>query len=191
MIQLKEKNRETACEAVGEKAVSKGMSMEKFWKDNWSTVLMVVFVAVFALTLILGLWKPVIVHQTSMYPTLQDRDYLFIVRTNSYERGDIVVFSDEGLGQENLVKRVIGLPGDTVAIANGRVYLNGEELQEPYLDSSVVTAGDLTLTVSEGCVFLLGDNRPVSIDSRAFGEVPVSSILGEAKLRLFHQITLF
>ncbi len=165
--------------------------MSKFWKENWSTVLMTVFVAVFAATLLLGLWKPVIVHQTSMYPTLHDRDYLFIVRTKDYQRGDIVVFSDESVGQENLVKRVVGLAGDTVEIANGRVYLNGEELQEEYLDSSVVTDGDMVITVSEGCVFLLGDNRPVSLDGRAFGEVPVSSILGEAKLRLYHKITLF
>lgn len=165
--------------------------MSKFWKENWSTVLMAAFVAVFAATLLLGLWKPVVVHQTSMYPTLQDKDYLFIVRTGDYQRGDIVVFSDEVVGEDNLVKRVVGLPGDTVAIANGRVYLNGEELQEPYLDPSVETDGDLVITVSEGCVFLLGDNRPVSIDGRDFGEVPVDSILGEAKLRVFRKITLF
>ncbi len=102
-----------------------------------------------------------------------------------------MVFSDEVVGEDNLVKRVVGLPGDTVAIANGRVYLNGEELQEPYLDPSVETDGDLVITVSEGCVFLLGDNRPVSIDGRDFGEVPVDSILGEAKLRVFRKITLF
>ncbi len=185
------RQREERENIVGETAVSKKFDMKKFFKENWSTVLMTVFVAVFALTLLLGLWKPVIVHQTSMYPTLEPKDYLFIVRTEDYDRGDIVVFSDETVGQENLVKRIIGVAGDTVEIANGRVWLNGEELQEPYLDSSVVTDGSMVITVSEGCVFLLGDNRPVSIDGRAFGEIPVGSILGEAKLRLFHKITLF
>lgn len=152
---------------------------------------MVLFVAVFALTLILGLWKPVVVRQTSMYPTLQEGDYLFIVRTNDYARGDIVVFSSAELGEENLIKRVIGVAGDTVEISGGRVYLNGEALEEPYLDASVVTEGQMTVTVSEGCVFLLGDNRAVSIDGRAFGEIAVSDVLGEAKLRLFHKLTLF
>lgn len=152
---------------------------------------MVLFVAVFALTLILGLWKPVVVRQTSMYPTLQEGDYLFIVRTNDYARGDIVVFSSAELGEENLIKRVIGVAGDTVEISGGRVCLNGELLEEPYLDASVVTEGQMTITVSEGCVFLLGDNRAVSIDGRAFGEIAVSDVLGEAKLRLFHKLTLF
>lgn len=165
--------------------------MAEFWKKNWSTIAMVLFVAVFALTLILGLWKPVVVRQTSMYPTLQEGDYLFIVRTNDYARGDIVVFSSAELGEENLIKRVIGVAGDTVAIYDGRVYLNGEALEEPYLDASVVTEGQMTVTVSEGCVFLLGDNRAVSIDGRAFGEIAVSDVLGEAKLRLFHKLTLF
>lgn len=165
--------------------------MAEFWKKNWSTVLMVLFVVVFALTLVLGLWKPVVVRQTSMYPTLQEGDYLFIVRTNDYARGDIVVFSSAELGEENLIKRVIGVAGDTVEISGGRVCLNGELLEEPYLDASVVTEGQMTITVSEGCVFLLGDNRAVSIDGRAFGEIAVSDVLGEAKLRLFHKLTLF
>ncbi|MGM9619000.1 MAG: signal peptidase I [Oscillospiraceae bacterium] len=152
---------------------------------------MAVFVLLFAATLLLGLWKPVVVHQTSMYPTLLDGDYIFIVKTGSYERGDIVVFSSEELGQENLVKRVIGLPGDHVEIYSGSVYINGERLEEPYLEAGLVTEGAVDLTVSEGCVFLLGDNRSVSIDSRAFGEVSRSDILGEAKLRVFHKPSVF
>lgn len=165
--------------------------MTEFLKRNWSTILMALFVAVFALTLALGLWKPVVVHQTSMYPTLQEGDYLFIVRTGDYQRGDIVVFNSEELGEDNLIKRVIGIAGDTVAIYDGKVYLNGSALSEDYLDVSVETDGQLTVHVSEGCVFLLGDNRPVSIDGRAFGETPIADILGEAKLRVFHKPTLF
>ena len=162
-----------------------------FWKEQGSTVGMVIFVAVFALTLFTGLWKPVVVRQTSMYPTLHDRDYLFIVRTGDYTYGDIVVFNCEELRQDNLVKRIVALPGDHVAIRSGSVYLNGEELQEDYLGPTVTTDDVMELTVSEGCVFLLGDNRSVSIDSRAFGEVPMDTILGEVKLRLFHKPTLF
>lgn len=162
-----------------------------FWRENGSTVAMVIFVAVFALTLATGLWKPIVVRQTSMYPTLHDKDYLFIVRTGEYTYGDIVVFHSEELQQDYLIKRIVALPGDRVVISGGRVYRNGEELEEEYLDSSVVTSGELDVTVSDGCVFLLGDNRTVSIDSRAFGEVAMSSILGEVKLRLFHKPTWF
>ena len=183
-IKLNEENmmqEETAAESA----------KKSFWKENGSTIGMVVFVAVFALTLFTGMWKPVVVRQTSMYPTLHDRDYLFIVRTGDYSYGDIVVFNSAELRQDNLVKRIVAMPGDHIAIREGRVFLNGEELQEEYLDSSVVTSGDVDLTVSEGCVFLLGDNRPVSIDGRAFGEVPMDTILGEVKLRLYHKPTLF
>lgn len=162
-----------------------------FWKENWSTVVMAVFVAVFAATLLLGLWKPVVVHQTSMVPTLRDGDYIFIVRTQRYDRGDIVVFQSDALGEENLVKRVIGLPGDHVAIRYGSVYLNGAPLEEPYLEAGLTTEGEEELTVPEGCVYLLGDNRGVSIDSRAFGAVPLADILGEVKLRVYHRPTLF
>ncbi len=162
-----------------------------FWKENGSTIAMVIFVAIFALSLFTGLWKPVVVRQTSMYPTLHDRDYLFIVRTGDYTYGDIVVFNSAELRQDNLVKRIIALPGDHVAIRGGSVYLNGEELPEEYLGPTVTTDDFMETTVSEGCVFLLGDNRSVSIDSRAFGEVPMDTILGEVKLRLFHKPTLF
>ncbi|MBR2928640.1 MAG: signal peptidase I [Oscillospiraceae bacterium] len=182
---LEEEIEETA-EEVTEETPKKS-----FWKENGSTVAMAVFVAIFALTLFTGLWKPVVVRQTSMYPTLHDRDYLFIVRTGDYSYGDIVVFNCEELRQDNLVKRIVAMPGDRIIIRDGMVILNGAVLQEEYLDSSVTTDGDVDLTVSEGCVFLLGDNRPVSIDSRAFGEVPMDTILGEAKLRLFYKPTLF
>ena len=162
-----------------------------FWKEHGSTVGMLIFVAVFALTLFTGLWKPVVVRQTSMYPTLHDKDYLFIVRTGDYTYGDIVVFNSEELRQDNLVKRIVALPGDHIAIRGGSVYLNGERLQEEYLGPPVSTDGVMELVVSEGCVFLLGDNRSVSIDSRAFGEVPMDTILGEVTLRIFHKPTLF
>lgn len=170
-------------ETVGQK--------KSFWKENGSTVGMAIFVAIFALTLFTGLWKPVVVRQTSMYPTLHDRDYLFIVRTNDYSYGDIVVFNSAELRQDNLVKRIVAMPGDHVLIQGGRVYLNGEMLPEEYLDPSVTTDGYMEQIVSDGCVFLLGDNRAVSIDSRAFGEIPMDTILGEVKLRVFHKPTLF
>ena len=162
-----------------------------FWKKHGSTVLMTAFLAVFALSLCFGLWKPVVVHQTSMYPTLLPGDYLFIVRTGSYERGDIVVFKSEALGEENLIKRVIAVGGDHLVITGGAVYLNDTLLQEPYLAAGLATEGDVDLVVGEGDFFLMGDNRTVSVDCRAFGPIPGSDILGEVNLRVYHKPSVF
>ena len=169
----------------------KQTTRNNFWKENWSTVLMAVFLVAFAGTLLLQLWKPVVVHQTSMYPTLQEKDYLFIFKTGSYEPGDIVVFNSEELNEGNLIKRVIATGGDTVQITGGKVYVNGEQLVEDYLAEDVYTDGELEWTLLPGEVFVLGDNRPVSIDSRTFGPIYLSDILGEAKIRFYHKLTLY
>lgn len=83
------------------------------------------------------------------------------------------------LGKNSYIKRVIGLPGEHIKIANGKVYINGEELKEDYLQSTVKTepTGAFSdLTVPEGCVFVMGDNRPGSDDSRKFGCVPLEKL---------------
>ena len=106
----------------------------------------------------------------SMEPTLMVHDWLIGDR-HAYEeekpqRGDIVMFyqKDEN---ETMVKRVIGLPGETVSFVNDHVYIDGEPLDESaYLADDVLTECDETFTVPEGCVFLLGDNREVSLDAR-------------------------
>lgn len=164
---------------------------KSFWKENWSTVVMALFLVIFAGTLLAGLWKPVMVHQTSMYPNLQEKDYLFIFRTGSYQPGDIVVFNSAALGEENLIKRVVAVSGDTVKITEGKVYVNGEELEEEYLADDVYTDGEMELTLLPGEIFVLGDNRAVSIDGRSFGPIFASDILGEAKIRFFHKLTLY
>ena len=98
------------------------------------------------------------------------------------ERGDIVTFWDEELNKV-LVKRVVGLPGETLSFKNGYTYVNGEKLDESYLPTQGITyprhEGD-TFTVPEGCIFFMGDNRGGSNDSRLLGEpyVPVSNIQG-------------
>lgn len=164
---------------------------QSFWKRHGGDIVTALLLLLFASSLFLGLWKPVIVQQTSMYPTLQEKDYLFIIKTGNYDRGDIVVFNSEAAGEKYLIKRIVALEGDTLCIRDGRVFLNGEELKEDYLADGLETLGDLELTVSEDCCFVMGDNRPVSIDSRSFGEVRLAGILGEVKLRLYHRITLF
>ena len=97
------------------------------------------------------------------------------------------------IGKESYIKRVIALPGEHIKIEDGKVYINGEQLNEDYLQDTVVT--DLTgpftdLTVPEGCVFAMGDNRPHSTDSRAFGCVPLEKIESKVWIR-FWPLNLF
>lgn len=119
----------------------------------------------------------------SMEPNLHDNERLIIekisYRFRQPERGDIVVIRPPTGGSAPLIKRVIGLPGEVVEIKLNRVYINGEPLEEPYLTQS--TSGTMPpRLVPEGHVFVLGDNRRASNDSRFFGMVPYEDILGRA-----------
>ncbi|HET9014107.1 MAG TPA: signal peptidase I [Thermomicrobiaceae bacterium] len=101
------------------------------------------------------------------------------------QRGDIIVFMPPGVTSEPYIKRIIGLPGDQISIHNGGVYVNGQRLSEPYLTSTTSWPGvnpNSSYTVQPGHVFVLGDNRNNSSDSRVFGEVPETSIIGKAWL---------
>lgn len=122
------------------------------------------------------------VYGQSMEPNLHT-DMRLVVEKLSYrlhtpERGDIVVLRVRP-GDELLIKRVIGLPGDEVAIHDGRVYVNGQPLDEPYLDQE--TRGNLAPRVVPPLhVFVMGDNRRASNDSRSFGPVHIDNIVGKA-----------
>lgn len=139
--------------------------------------------------------RPVVVHETSMTDTLQPGDYLLmnkqIYRNNEAQRGDIVVIHSD-LKQDNgreklLIKRVIGLPGDTVFIKDNSVYINGELLHEDYIREQGVVPGDIDITVPEGEYFVMGDNRGNSIDSRyeEVGCVSQADLVGKAFFRLY------
>lgn len=134
---------------------------------------------------------------SSMYPTLHEGDQLLISSFgyDEPERGDIVVLMADGFMDEPLVKRVIALGGDTVEIdgEEGVVYVNGEALYEPYINDLAgqdMYTGDLTgaFTVPEGEVFVMGDNRNGSSDSRKLyevGTIPYEKIVGKAIFRIF------
>ncbi|MBC7234334.1 MAG: signal peptidase I [Chloroflexi bacterium] len=122
----------------------------------------------------------------SMEPNLHNHQRLIIekvtYRFRPPQRGDIIVLRRPYRSSEPLIKRVIGLPGDTVEVKEGKVFVNGQPLEEPYLDQP--TWGTMPPTVvQEEHVFVLGDNRRASNDSRAFGTVPYSDIIGRAWLR--------
>ncbi|ADQ15071.1 signal peptidase I [Halanaerobium hydrogeniformans] len=122
----------------------------------------------------------------SMAETLQDGERLFvnkfIYRINPPERGDIIVFSPRGAPAQKYIKRVIGLPSDTVYIKDGVTYVNGEAIEEDYIKDK--TVGDFgPYEVPEESVFVLGDNRNHSADSRfesIVGYVDYDSISGKA-----------
>lgn len=101
------------------------------------------------------------------------------------KRGDIIVFYPPNGSTEPYIKRIIGLPGDHIAIMNNHVYVNGQQLREPYIHEPTTWPGILAegaFTVEPGHVFVLGDNRLNSTDSRYFGQVTMSSIVGRAWL---------
>jgi signal peptidase I len=121
----------------------------------------------------------------SMEPNLHNNERLIIeklsYRIRDPQRGDIVVIKRPS-SSEPLIKRVVGLPGDRVEVREGKVYINGQAYKEPYLDQE--TWGSYGLeTVPEEHVFVLGDNRRASNDSRSFGVVPYDDIIGRAWVR--------
>jgi signal peptidase I len=141
---------------------------------------------------------PVVVSGTSMYPTVTNNEYLVALKFPYYVRdpgrGDIVIMQSPYDPSTDFIKRVVGLPGETVLIKNGTVYIDGKVLCEPYLRPGV--DGDWTVDatwpadgkpyhLSPTQYFVMGDNRNVSEDSRIFGPVQRSSILAEAWLRVY------
>jgi signal peptidase I len=122
----------------------------------------------------------------SMEPNLHDGEYVLIDKISymlhTPERGDVVVFTPPN-NERDYIKRVIGLPGDTVEVRGGRVYVNGAALDEPYL-SSPTNSADQSYRVDEGRYFVMGDNRNNSSDSRSssIGAITPQSIVGRAWL---------
>ena len=143
-------------------------------------------------------FTPTTVRGESMLPTLEDGNRVILSKMATIDRFDEVVFHATD-SNDNYVKRVIGLPGDTIEMKNDILYINGEAHDEPYLeefkkdlDNREQLTEDFTLKnltgeqkVPKGHMFVLGDNRFNSKDSRIFGFVPMDRIIGEVKLRVW------
>ena len=146
--------------------------------------------------------RPTVVKQTSMLETFQPNDYVIVYKraysgAKTPQRGDVIIFQSDLVNEDTggdklLIKRVIGLPGDTISIINDQVYLNGEEFHEDYIRDGYTPAIEIpqegeTYTVPEDQYFCMGDNRVVSVDSRysEVGCVTEEQIMGKAVLRLF------
>lgn len=125
---------------------------------------------------------PVRVDGASMDQTLEDGQILLLYKLSNIDYGDIVVLDEEKEG-EIIIKRIIGMPGDTVSINDNTVYVNGEELEEDYAYGETSDYEEITLGDDE--YFILGDNRPISKDSRYFGPVKEDEIIGKVIFRLW------
>lgn len=140
--------------------------------------------------------EPFIVSGSSMVPNYHDREYLVVnkltYRFHEPQRGDVIVFRYPKDTTQYFIKRVIGLPGEKVKVENGKVYIynsqypDGHVLDEPYLSNQDITFGkDDVVTLGSDELFVLGDNRLASSDSRVWGILPRSDIIGNAWLRVF------
>ncbi len=131
-----------------------------------------------------------VVSGESMDPSFKDGEFIFwqknVYQSADPKRGDIVVVNYPGdPTKKEYVKRVIGLPGESVKIENGSVYINGKKLNEDYLGLGVETAPDGAWAIPTGQFFVMGDNRPNSNDSRYFGPVERRFIPGKALSVIF------
>lgn len=157
-------------------------------RDVFLIIVVFVLLGVFAV-------QPVVVEGTSMLPHLADGERLLVNKLVYYkwqsvswghlERGDIVVFWYPSDPDKSYVKRIIGLPGETVEVRNGRVYINGRELREPYIDEihNQNLRDSIVKAVDQHYYFVMGDNRDNSSDSRVWGLVPEKYIYGKAFFR--------
>jgi signal peptidase I len=131
--------------------------------------------------------EPTSVNGRSMLQALQPDDKVMVNKViyhfQSPERGEVVVFHTED--GKDLIKRVIGVPGDTVEAKEGKVFVNGKPLPEPYLGKDVVTGDFPPVKVPNGKYFVLGDNRSESADSRILGLVSEEDIIGRASFIYF------
>lgn len=179
-------------------------------RDLLSTLSILVAALVVAILMITFVFRSYQVDGPSMQNTLMNSDKLIIwkvprtwadITGHAYipKRGDIVVFTESGLerfGQENtkqLIKRVIGLPGDTVVVANGKYTIYNKENPKgfdpdttlPYDKNIPFTSGNETVTLGPNQIFVSGDNRPDSLDSRDFGPINANQIIGQLVLRVY------
>jgi signal peptidase I len=163
-----------------EESTQDSPSIKQFLVDLLETVILAV-VLFFAINAVSARVR---VDGFSMVPTLKDGEYVLVnrlaYRNDLPTRGDIIVFVSPQAPNLDLIKRVIGLPGDTIRIFDGVVQINDQVLEEPYIAAAPVYNGEWS--VPEGHLFVLGDNRNDSSDSHAWGLLPTENVIGKAIL---------
>lgn len=160
------------------------------YKEIISFIKSLVIATIAAVLIITFVFQVVNVDKTSMYPTLKPNDRLILEKVTYYfskpSRGDIIVFKYPKDTREKFIKRVIGIPGDKIKIEDGILYINGEKQEEAYIKEKMT--GDFPeTTVREDTIFVMGDNRNNSMDSRdeSVGFISYKLIIGKAVFRLY------
>ena len=128
---------------------------------------------------------PTIVNGSSMYPTLENGDYLYMNKVSNIDKNDIVVFDTHAKQRNMYIKRVIATGGDAIKIKDSKVYVNGEELEEHYILEQEFWGEMDEVIVPKDKLFVLGDNRNNSTDSRYLGFIDKADVVGEVFIRLF------
>lgn len=165
------------------------MENTSFTKEILSWIATIALAVILALIIRTFIFEIVQVQQTSMVPTLHDSDRV-VVSNLAYRLGDpefqdiAVIKIDENT---RYVKRVIGMPGDTVEIIDSKVYVNGKKIDEPYLQEGLVYSDYPLTRVPDGHYFMMGDNRPSSIDSRepSIGMISREQFKSKVKFRVY------
>lgn len=158
-----------------------------FFLDILEVVVFAIAIFLFIYLLVL---QPHKIKGDSMQPNYPDGEFLLTdkvtYRFNQPKRGDVIVFEAPIAPGEEYIKRIIGLPGNTVSVKGGKVYINNQELNESYLKDTLYTSGGTfladgqSITVPNNEYFVLGDNRPASSDSRTWGYITKQEITGRA-----------
>jgi signal peptidase I len=171
-----------------------GVGLTKSWESSRSLLLELLEIGLLAVGIYLVITfaiETVHVIGLSMYPTLDNDDLLIASKIDYHfhqpQRGDIVILKPP-FGQNDLIKRVVGVPGDHLQIRDGHVYINGRQLEEPYINPAepwTVNAFANEQTIPSGYFFVMGDNRNHSTDSRAFGPIRADDIEARAWLRIW------
>lgn len=192
-------NEETFYPPRKEKFPSKKEKKQSLKKEIISTLWQIALIFFLLLGVRHFLFVPVSVEGNSMEPTLHDHNRLLLSKMGKPERFDVIVFPAPDSPDKQYIKRVIGLPGDSVRMEADQLFINGEKVDEYYLGHAQddlqeweTYTNDFSLetltgkeVVPEDSFFVMGDNRPNSKDSRVFGFVPIESIFGKTEWRLW------
>lgn len=186
----KEINKEISGETV-EKNIGR-KSIKNLLPFVWEIIQIVVIASVIVLPIRYFLFQPFIVKGESMAPNFKPGDYLIVdeisYRFSDPQRGSVIVFKYPKDTTQRFIKRIIGLPGETVEIESGKITIYRENsfvLNEDYISDDLKTEGDVKIVLGSDEYFVLGDNRSYSYDSRMWGTVPREYIIGKAYLRIF------
>ena len=167
--------------------------MKGFLSFIWEIIKIVIIALLIVIPIRYFIFQPFLVKGQSMEPNFENGDYLIVdqlsYRFREPQRGEVVVFKYPQNPSQRYIKRIVGLPGETIEIENGKIIIyqeNSETLvldESSYLSPYLQTPGDIQVSLAENEYFVLGDNRAVSADSRKFGPLPRENIIGRVFLR--------